>query len=74
MLNRLTREANDRLGGRLIINVKDDVHGIQTIAFKIMKHLIKRDTDRSNINNIAEEEWKIIIIDVRVTVHVKNCI
>lgn len=52
-VKRLTRKARNRLQNQFISNnIKNNIHGRHTIAYKKMKHINKTKKDAANINNI----------------------
>ena len=53
----ITRKAHTDSWEQYIYNIEDDVHGRQEKAYKIMKHLNKKETDGSRLNIIEKEEW-----------------
>lgn len=57
LAKRETRKLHRQSWDRYISNLEYDVHGAQTSAYKIMRHLNKSEKDTVELNNIAEDDW-----------------
>lgn len=55
--NILRRQAHQESWDTFISRVEDDIHGRQTFAYKIIKHLNKTEKDTAGINVIQENQW-----------------
>lgn len=54
----LTRKAHQQSWERFVSNIEHDIHGRQTMAYKVLKHLNANEKDTARIYPIEDEKWE----------------
>ena len=53
----LIRNKKKENWDKFITNIENDLHGRQTVAYKLMKHLKQKEKDTANIKTINNSQW-----------------